>query len=151
MMNPKEKTLEQRVDELEALAKAVPRTSYRPWWAGNASHPSLYLATMLDEDGYASGWWDLMDFRRWGFNGGQGAFLGDNHFMHDAKDHLKFQVGNPDVRGHEEAKSDHSVYRYDIVGIDNPWAELIAAGADSGLLLDLIADWRRLRHEADDL
>lgn len=68
----------------------------------------------------------VMDFVRKGMRGAQPRFqLGG--LMHNAADDLvTFSVGDDHVRGHRQAKEDHSVYRYDISGIDHPDARRIA-------------------------
>lgn len=70
-----------------------------------------------------------MEFDRWGMRGGQPRF-NVNHVMVDAKHLLKYQVGDPEVTGADEAKQNSSVYRRDICAIDHPDASLLAAAAD---------------------
>lgn len=93
-----------------------------PWsWFGNAASNSLYLATVRNGRRY------VMDFTRWGMRGAQPRFQPAQMGMIDAKNLLRFEVGDRDVIGVEAAKSNSSVYRYDVVGIDAPDAHLIAA------------------------
>jgi hypothetical protein len=96
-----------------------------PWaWFGNATTNSLYLATTH------SGRRFVMDFTRWGFRGAQPRFQAERGIMIDAKDLLKFQVGDQSVVGVDAAKKDTSVYRLDVRGIASADARLIASAPD---------------------
>lgn len=96
-----------------------------PWaWFGNASSNSIYLATTHSGRRY------VMDFVRWGMRGAQPRFQPARGGMIDAKDLVKFEVGDGSVVGVEAAKKDGSVYRYDIRGINCADACLIAAAPD---------------------
>lgn len=70
-----------------------------------------------------------MGFRRMGFSGAQPVFR-DNHRMVPAADIVQFEVGDRSVRGFAQAKENDSVYRFDVDGIDNADARLIAAAPD---------------------
>jgi len=97
-----------------------------PWaWYGNARTQSIYLATTH------SGRRCVMGFRRWGMANAQPEFQPDQaRRLVPASDLLNFEVGDRSVTGYEAAKSDDSVYRYDICGIDCADARLIAAAPD---------------------
>ncbi len=71
-----------------------------------------------------------MDFVRKGMNGAQPRFQPSGGVMVNADDLLQFQVGDQSIVGMKAAKADGSVYRYDIRGIDNADARLIAAAPD---------------------
>lgn len=95
-----------------------------PWgWFGNSDTQQVYLATV------DRGRQHVMTFDRWGMQGGQPRF-NVNHIMVDGKHLLKYQVGDPEVTGVDEAKQNPSVYRRDILTIDHPDASVIAASAD---------------------
>lgn len=70
-----------------------------------------------------------MQFSRWGFSGAQPVFQ-PVQGMVEAKNLLKFEVGDRSVTGVDEAKKNTSVYRTDICGIDAPDAHLIAAAPE---------------------
>ena len=92
-----------------------------PWkWFGNARCNEIYLATTHSGRRY------VMQFRRWGMQGAQPVFQ-PTQGMVDAKDLLKFVVGDKSVTGVDQAKANTSVYRTDIRGIAAPDARLIAA------------------------
>lgn len=97
-----------------------------PWaWFGNASSNSIYLATTHSGRRY------IMDFVRWGFNGAQPRFQPSGRGgMIDAKNLLKFAVGDQSIVGIDAARKDGSVYRYDIRGLDCADAQLIAAAPE---------------------
>ncbi|MGQ3040586.1 MAG: hypothetical protein ACT6TH_15135 [Brevundimonas sp.] len=93
-----------------------------PWaWMGGPH--GLYLATTHSGRRY------VMGFRRMGFNDAQPLFR-ERERMVPAADLVEFEVGDASVRGFEAAKTNDSVYRYDVVGIDNADARLIAAAPD---------------------
>lgn len=93
-----------------------------PWaWMGNRH--GLYLATTHSGRRY------VMGFRRMGFNGAQPSFRDGNRIV-PAADLVLFEVGDRGVRGFEQGKADESVYRYDVIGIDNADARLIAAAPE---------------------
>lgn len=71
-----------------------------------------------------------MGFKRWGMRGAQPQFQPGKNGLVDASELLQFAVGDKSVRGVEQAKSDSSVYRYDISGIDCADARLISAAPD---------------------
>lgn len=90
-----------------------------PWaWFGNRSG-GVYLATVHGGRKY------VMGFRRYGMNGAQPVFR-CNDRMVPAAELVEFQVGDGIARGFAAADKDQSVYRYDISGIDNADARLIA-------------------------
>lgn len=107
-----------------------------PWsWCGNARNREVYLATAHSGRRY------VMGFRRWGMSGAQPMFQPAERGLVPAETLLMFEVGDRDVRGHEQAKADDSVYRYDIRGIDCDDARLIAAAPDLlEALTNLLAD-----------
>lgn len=95
-----------------------------PWaWFGNANCNEVYLGTTHSGRRY------VMQFRRWGMQGAQPVFQ-PTQGMVDAKDLLKFVVGDQSVTGVDEAKTNTSVYRTDIRGIAAPDAHLIAAAPE---------------------
>lgn len=91
-----------------------------PWgWFGNRGG-GLYLATVHGGRQY------VMGFKRYGMTGAQPVFRRNDHMV-PAAELVEFQVGDRTVRGFKEADKDGSVYRYDVSGIDNADARLIAA------------------------
>lgn len=93
-----------------------------PWkWFGNANSNSVYLATTH------SGRRCVMGFKRWGFRGAQPQFQPGGCGVVNASELLQFEVGDRCVRGVAEARTNSSVYRMDISGIDCADARLIAA------------------------
>lgn len=103
---------------------ADPKFTKGPWaWFGNAASNSVYLATKHSGRQY------VMQFRRWGFSGAQPVFQ-PVQGMVEAKNLLKFEVGDRSVTGVDEAKKNTSVYRTDICGIEAPDAHLIAAAPE---------------------
>lgn len=95
-----------------------------PWqWFGDAKYGGFYLATP------DRGRQFVMRFTRMGMQSAQPMFQ-VNGFMKDARDLCKFEVGNRDITGYDQAKKDPSVYRYDVIDIDHPDAHLIAAAPD---------------------
>jgi hypothetical protein len=100
-----------------------------PWaWFGNAKNNEVYLATTHSGRRY------VMGFDRWGMRGAQPTFQPGERGVVPATSLFTFEVGNPDVRGVEQAKADDSVYRLDINGIDCADARLIAAAPDHALV-----------------
>ena len=96
-----------------------------PWgWFGNANSKHIYLATKHSGRTY------VMDFKRWGTNSAQPRFHPEGKGMVPAKDLITFEVGNHSVVGVDAAKEDTSVYRFDIDGISNPDAHLIATAPE---------------------
>ena len=92
-----------------------------PWgWFGN--NHGFYLATRH------SGRRFVMSIERLGTRLAQPSFQVDGRMV-AAGDLVKFEVGDGQARGFKAGKSDRTVYRYDIVGIDHPDARLIAASA----------------------
>lgn len=71
-----------------------------------------------------------MDFIRKGFNNAQPRFQPPGGLMVKADELLQFEVGDQAIVGMDAAKNDTSVYRFDIRGIDNADARLIAAAPD---------------------
>jgi hypothetical protein len=95
-----------------------------PWvWRGNAHAQDVYLSTRH------GGRRIVMGFKRWGMAGAQPTFRGQNS-LEDAKDLLKFEVGDPSVTGVAEARENNSVYRLHIADIDHPDARLIEAAPE---------------------
>lgn len=95
-----------------------------PWvWRGNAHAQDVYLSTRH------GGRRIVMGFKRWGTANAQPTFRGQNS-LEDAKDLLKFEVGEASVTGVSEAKQNTTVYRLHISDIDHPDARLIAAAPD---------------------
>lgn len=93
-----------------------------PWaWMGNQH--DLYLATTHSGRRY------VMGFDRMGFRSAQPTFRAGNRIL-SAAALVEFEVGDRGVRGFEQGKADDSVYRYDVIGIDNPDARLIAAAPE---------------------
>jgi hypothetical protein len=78
-----------------------------------------------------------MDFVRKGMRGAQPRFQPKIGQMINAWNLLEFQVGDPTVRGMEEAKVNNTVYRYDITGIDAPDSRLIQSSPE---LYDLLEE-----------
>lgn len=97
-----------------------------PWaWFGNASSNSVYLATRHSGRRY------IMDFVRWGMRGAQPRFQpAQRGGMVDAKDLLRFEVGEQSIIGVDAARQDGSVYRYDVRGIACHDAQVIATAAE---------------------
>lgn len=94
-----------------------------PWkWFGNRSG-GVYLATAHSGRKY------IMGFKRYGMNGAQPLFR-CNDRMVPAADLVEFEVGDGIARGFKQADKDGSVYRYDVSGIDNADARLIAAAPE---------------------
>lgn len=101
-----------------------------PWcWFGNRSG-GLYLATTHSGRKY------VMGFRRYGMNGAQPVFRSADRMV-PASELVEFEVGDGTARGFKQADKDGSVYRFDVSGIDNADARLIAASPD--LLNALVA------------
>ena len=95
-----------------------------PWvWRGNAHAQDVYLSTRH------GGRRIVMGFKRWGTANAQPTFRGQNS-LEDAKDLLKFEVGDPSVTGVAEARENNSVYRLHIADIDHPDARLIQAAPE---------------------
>ena len=92
---------------------------------GNASSvcPRAYLATNH------SGRITVMGFRRWGTQEAQPVFP-DNRRLTPLSALVKFDVGNEEVRGIDQAKADESVYRYDFSEVDSPVARLLASAPE---------------------
>lgn len=92
---------------------------YGEWiWHGQPDH--LSLATACGGRRY------VMDFVRKGMRGAQPRFQTDGIMRNAADELAEFVVGDPAARGSIQAKSDASVYRYDIKAIDHPDARRIA-------------------------
>ena len=87
-----------------------------------------------------------MQFKRWGTTGAQPVFQvkrpSGNVVMVPAVDLLQFEVGNEEITGYADAKSDGSVYRYDIAGISHPDARLIVSAPDLFAFVERIANWQ---------
>ncbi len=85
-------------------------------WYGNQY--GIYLATVHHGRRY------VMGFSRMGMQGAQPNFVNpQNHTLSPASDLVKFVVGDREVTGFTEARSNDSVYRYDISEIDAPDAK----------------------------
>lgn len=100
-------------------------------WYGNTSCKNIYLATTTGGRRF------VMDFARWGMASAQPRFQvrtrsGDHEsgVMVPASEFVTFEVGDRGVIGAKAAKSNDSVYRYDINGILHPDAWLIAAAPE---------------------
>lgn len=107
------------------MSERVERFTPGPWaWFGNAESNHIYLAT--DHSGRRY----VMQFRRWGMKGAQPVFQPEQKGMVEAKELLKFEVGDRTVTGVTEARKNSSVYRMDIRGIAAPDAHLIAAAPE---------------------
>ena len=105
----------------------------------------IYLATKH------SGRLYVMGFRRMGLQGAQPVFRGERQML-PAADLVMFEVGDRKARGFTEGKADNSVYRYDITGIDNADAHLIAAAPDLYKALDRLAtNWSAFSYEEQGL
>lgn len=117
-----------------------------PWgWFGNQH--GIYLATP------DRGRLFIMGFDRWGMQKAQPTFRGSDGLMHPAAELVTFAVGDKVSTGFKAAKSDETVYRYDISGIDNPDARLIAAAPCLlEALIEMIEHFERVdgdeRHKA---
>lgn len=95
-----------------------------PWaWFGDPKHGSLYLATVRNGRRF------VMDFARMGMRGAQPRFQ-EKGVMIGASELCTFEVGEMGIVGMQSARSNPSIYRYDISGIDHPDARLIAAAPD---------------------
>lgn len=111
----------------EQLQKDVEASTPGPWaWHGTPGE--LKLATVNRGKIY------VMGFERKGMNGAEPTFQVRGKGMKRASALCKFVVGDPDVTGETDAKSDESVYRYDVRGIDHPDAHLIALAPDLATL-----------------
>ncbi|WP_298399483.1 hypothetical protein [Sphingobium sp.] len=101
---------------------AAPSHTPGPWaWFGTPNN--MYLATTHSGRRY------VMGFRRVGMQGA-GPVFQVNGRMVKASELCRFAVGDNDVIGMTAAKSDETVYRYDICGIAHADACLIAAAPD---------------------
>lgn len=94
-----------------------------PWGWFGTDH-GIYLATKH------SGRRFVMGFRRLGMHGAQPTFQIDKKGMFPASELVQFEVGTKSVRGFKEAKSNGTVYRYDVTAIDHPDARLIASAPE---------------------
>ena len=113
-----------------------------PWaWYGDGAHHQIYLATA-----HSGRRW-VMGFNRWGMRGAQPCFQSGG-ILRAASDLFTFVVGDKSVRGIAAAKSDGSVYRYDVSGIDHPDARLIAAAPD---LLAACKAYLDMAHDLSDV
>lgn len=83
-----------------------------------------------------------MGFERWGFYGAQPVFRDATGRMRPASDFLKFEIGDRNVVGIDAARSDPSVYRYDVRGIDHPDARLIAEAPAMAEALRALVAWK---------
>jgi hypothetical protein len=98
-------------------------------WCWHGSNRRIHLATVDRGKTY------VMSFCRMGMREGQPTFQASRRQpgvfgMHKALEMAKFEVGDRSVTGITEAKSNESVYRYDITHLDHPDAHLIAASPD---------------------
>jgi hypothetical protein len=111
-----------------------------PWaWMGNQY--GLYLATTHSGRKY------VMGFRRVGMQGAQPVFRAGERLV-PAADLVEFEVGDGTARGFAAGRANETVYRYDVSGIDNADARLIAAAPD--LFEALIAMLSALRYNGPD-
>lgn len=125
---------ETRIAQLEQTT-ADTYTGYTPgpWqWFGNTQSKLFYLATP------DRGRQFVMTFCRYGIQGAQPAFQ-VNGLMHKASELCRYEVGDSGVIGAEQARTNSTVYRKDVSGIDNPDARLIADAWRIPLLLARIA------------
>jgi hypothetical protein len=81
----------------------------------------------------------VMDFTRMGMSHAQPRFQ-VNGLMTPATELAQFEVGDSSIVGYPKAKTDDSVYRYDVRGISHADARLIAAAPD------LLAALKKLVH-----
>jgi hypothetical protein len=126
-------------EELSELERLLGEATPGPVaWMGNGQH-DIYLATTHSGRIY------VMGFKRMGIQGAQPMFPKDGR-MAPASDMLKFDVGDPSVTGIAAAKTNGSVYRYDVRDIDNPEARLLVAARNA--LPRLLAEVKRARAEA---
>lgn len=103
-----------------------------PWsWFGSADFQQLYLGTM------DRGRVIVMDFDRWGMRRAQPRFQVDSRMV-QAKELLRFEVGDPSVLGITDAKEHPSIYRYDVRDIDHPDARLIVSAPELLQALELV-------------
>ena len=106
-----------------------------PWYWGGA--PECLRLTAAH-----SGQRFVMTFERKGMQGAQPLFQPKNGMV-PADQLLKFAVGDKSVTGEQRARSDESVYRYDVVAIDAPDAHLIAAAPELYACTDPFDNWCR--------
>jgi len=89
-----------------------------PWrWFGSR-YQGVYLATPDRGRQY------VMSFRRYGMQGAEPEFNVDG-FLVGASELVQFEVGDGKARGFKQGKTNRSVYRSDVRGIDHPDARLI--------------------------
>jgi hypothetical protein len=135
------------IEQLEAM---LANATKGPWgWFGYPD--DLKLATKHSGRIY------VMDFVRKGMRFAQPRFHPSGRGMVNAAELLKFEVGDRDVTGEKAARADGSVYRYDVIGIDNADAALIALAptlasqriADAKQIAELEAENGRITNQRD--
>ncbi|MCG6493401.1 hypothetical protein [Kitasatospora sp. A2-31] len=115
--------------DLDAIKARVQAATPGPWrWRGNTEARHLRLQTPH------RGGLTVMDFKRWGMQGARPRFARD-YVMHPADEMVEYEVA---------AWSEH-IYRKDVVGIDHPDAQFIAAARTD--VPALVAEVERLTAE----
>lgn len=104
------------------------------WFGYGRSGGEIYLATKNQGRKY------IMKFKRFGLNGAQPVFQEGGRGMVPAMDLVKFEVGDRSVTGIKEAAQNSSVYRFDIIGINNREAALIAAAPETARQRDIAVE-----------
>ncbi|MEV7358180.1 hypothetical protein [Kitasatospora sp. NPDC091276] len=116
---------------LDAIQARLDAATPGPWrWRGNTESRHLRLQTPHH------GGLTVMDFERWGMQGAQPRFARD-HLMYPANEMVTYEV----------AAWSKDIYRKDIVGIEHPDAEFIAAARQD--VPALLARVRELEAERD--
>ena len=124
--------------DLEPIRRRAEKATEGPWeWFGNTDVQEIHLATTY------GGRIFIMRFERWGFQNAAPFFRDHKRgIMQHAKDLVSFEV-NPNIVGHEKAKSEPSVYRKDIKTVNHPDAQFIAHSRQD--IPALIQEVERLR------
>ncbi|MEU8920380.1 hypothetical protein AB0D10_05490 [Kitasatospora sp. NPDC048545] len=100
--------------DLDAIQARCDAATPGPWrWRGNTEARHLRLQTPHH------GGLTVMDFKRWGMQGARPRFARD-HLMYPANEMVTYEV----------AAWSKDIYRKDIVGIEHPDAEFIAAARE---------------------
>jgi len=127
----------------EELRKLMSEATPGPWeWGGYPDN--LKLQTVHHGKLY------VMDFVRKGMRGAQPRFQPTKRGMVNAEDLLMFHVGDHSIVGEKYARSDGSVYRYDVRGVDAPDARLIAMAPTIAAELitarETLEEWKASQH-----